>query len=201
MNQDQFEALDHAGALGMSTAYWARAHPDKVAVYDPSGRTKTFAEVNGNANRLVRLFRQSGLRPGDAVALICSNRAEFIEVFAATLRAGLRLTPVNWHLTPEEIAYIVTDCEARALIGEARVGALEAVAAERDSLVLKLAVGGSVSGFAHYDEALASLDGADVPDPVMGNQMLYTSGTTGRPKGVLRAAPLRILAASLAARG
>jgi long-chain acyl-CoA synthetase len=180
------QALEQAAAVGMTYSVWAQVQPNKVAIYDPTGRTRTFAEINANANRLARLFRQHGLKPGDALALVCSNRAEFVEVLAATLRTGLRITPVNWHLTADEIAYIIKDCEAKVVVGEDRVAAVGPAAAECPDLVLKLAVGGPIAGFQDYDAALAPLDGSDIADPVLGNQMMYTSGTTGRPKGVFR---------------
>jgi long-chain acyl-CoA synthetase len=94
----------------------------------------------------VRLFRDRGLVPGDALALVCSNRVEFVEVLAATLRCGLRLTPVNWHLSADEIAYIIRDCEAKALIGEARVATLPQAASACEGPLLKLAIGGRSRG-------------------------------------------------------
>ncbi len=195
------QALEAAAAVGMTTAVWAKVHPDKPAVIDPNGRVRTFAEVNANANRLARLFRQHGLEAGDSLALVCSNRAEFVEVLAATLRAGIRFTPVNWHLTVDEIAYIIKDCEAKILVGEARVASVGAAAEECPGLVLKLAVGGAIPGFVDYDTALAPLDGSDIPDPVLGNSMMYTSGTTGRPKGVFRPVPAVTPQAMYAMRG
>ena len=183
------ETLDQAAAVGMTTAVWARLTPDKVAVVNPDGSSRTFAEVNAVANKLTRLFRQHGLGKGDALAIVCSNRAEFVEVQAATLRSGLRITPVNWHLTADEIAYIVNDCEAKVLVGEARIAILPEVVAQCPNVVLKLAVGGPIAGFQDYEEAIAPFDGSDIPDPVLGNQMMYTSGTTGRPKGVYRENP------------
>ena len=199
--QSQTEELDRAAAVGMNFATWAQWQPDKAAVIDPSGRVKTFAEVNANANRLARLFRAHDLKPGDALALVCSNRAEFVETLAATARSGLRITPVNWHLTPDEIAYIVKDCEAKVLVGEARVAAIGQAAEQCPNLALKLAVGGSIDGFIGYDEAIADLAGEDIDDPVLGNQMLYTSGTTGRPKGVFRTNPAVGSSAVYAQRG
>ncbi|KRB40723.1 acyl-CoA synthase [Phenylobacterium sp. Root700] len=184
------EALEAAAATGMTTAVWAKVHPDKAAVVDPDGKITTFAQINATANKLTRLFRQHGLVAGDSLALVCSNRAEFVAVQAATLRSGLRITPVNWHLTADEIAYIIKDCEAKVLVGEARVATLPAAAAECPGLVLKLAVGGPIADFQDYEAAIAPLDGADITDPVLGNQMMYTSGTTGRPKGVFRPAPV-----------
>ena len=189
------ERLEAAAQVGMTTAVWASVQPDKAAVIDPDGAQHSFAKVNANANRIARLLRQAGLKVGDAVALVCSNRAEFVEVLAATLRAGFRLTPVNWHLTADEIAYIVNDCEARAVFCEARIKACGPAVAQAPDVALKVAVGGDIEGFLNYEEALAGIDASDIPDPVLGNSMLYTSGTTGRPKGVYRAQPVVALQA------
>ena len=104
--------LTDAALVGMTNAVWAQVQPDRVAVYDPDGTAHSFAKINSNANKLARLLRSRGLKAGDAVALVCSNRAEFVETLAATLRAGMRITPVNWHLTADEIGYIIRDCEA-----------------------------------------------------------------------------------------
>ncbi|UTP40214.1 AMP-binding protein [Phenylobacterium sp. LH3H17] len=195
------QALEAAAATGMTTAVWAKVHPDKPAVIDPNGRVRTFAEVNANANRLARLFRQHGLEAGDSLALVCSNRAEFVEVLAATLRAGIRFTPVNWHLTVDEVAYIIKDCEAKVLVGEVRVASVGPAAEQCPDLVLKLSIGGDIPGFVDYDTALAPLDGSDIPDPILGNSMMYTSGTTGRPKGVFRPVPAVTPQAMYAMRG
>ncbi|MBL8772849.1 MAG: AMP-binding protein [Phenylobacterium sp.] len=178
-----------AAATGMTTAMWANLQPDKAAVIDPDGRAVSYADLNAEANRIVRLLRGAGLAAGDAVALVMSNRHEFIAVWAACRRGGFRLTPVNWHLTADEIAYILNDCEAKAVFGEARIATCGPAAAQAPELRLKVAAGGAIDGFQAWDAALAGLDDSDIDDPVLGNQMLYTSGTTGRPKGVYRAAP------------
>ncbi|WP_296448978.1 AMP-binding protein [Phenylobacterium sp.] len=192
---------DAAAATGMTTAMWASLQPDKTAVVDPDGTAITYAELNARANRIVRLLRGAGLAAGDAVAIVMSNRHEFIEVWAACRRGGFRLTPVNWHLTADEIAYILNDCEAKAVFGEARVAACGPAAAQAPGLRAKVAAGGGVEGFQDYDAALAGFDAADIDDPVLGNQMLYTSGTTGRPKGVWRAAPVVPVTGIYALRG
>jgi long-chain acyl-CoA synthetase len=198
---DLAQRLEAAAAVGMTTAVWAQEQPDKAAVIDPDGGTRTFAEVNRNANRIVRLLRAAGLKAGDAVALAMSNRGEFIEIQAATLRGGFRITPINWHLTTDEIPYILNDCEAKALFGEARIAACGPAAAQAPELKLKIAVGGAIDGFQGYEAALAALDGHDIDGPVLGNQMLYTSGTTGRPKGVFRSTPVVTPHAMYALRG
>jgi long-chain acyl-CoA synthetase len=181
------DRLGAAAMSGMTLAVWAEVQGDKAFIHNPDGSTRTFAEVNANANRIVRLLRGKGLKAGDSVALVCSNRAEFVEVMAATRRGGFRMTPVNWHLTTDEIAYIIKDCEAKAVFAEARVASAGPAAAECPDLLAKVTIGGGIPGFLDYDRELAALDGADIDDPVLGNQMMYTSGTTGRPKGVYRA--------------
>jgi long-chain acyl-CoA synthetase len=195
------ERLEAAAMTGMTVAVWAEVQPDKACVVDPDGRTRSYAEVNRNANRLVRLMRNAGLSAGDGVAVLTSNRGEFVEILAACLRGGFRITPVNWHLTTDEVAYILGDCEAKAAFCEARVASSGPAAAQAPGLSLKVAIGGDIDGFLSYDEALASIDGHDIDDPVLGNQMLYTSGTTGRPKGVYRPAPVITPQAMYAMRG
>jgi long-chain acyl-CoA synthetase len=172
-----------AARAGMALAWWAARQPERPALVSPSGR-RSFAELNEGANRLVRALRARGLRAGDAVALLCGNRPEFVETVYACQRGGLRLTPINWHLTAAEVAYIVSDCEAKAVIVDAAVA--PGVSGLLDHTV-RLTVGGPIKSFEPYDAALAGHEGDDIEDPVLGSQMLYTSGTTGRPKGVHRA--------------
>ena len=171
---------------GMRLAHWARVQPEVVAVQSTWG-DRTFEELNANSNRLARALRTRGLRQGDAVAIVCSNRPEFVEVVHACLRAGLRYTPVNWHLTADEVAYIVGDCEAKALLGDTRFAKLMiSAAALSPNATVRLAIGGEIAGFESYDAAIAGQEGGDIDDPKAGFRMLYTSGTTGRPKGVVR---------------
>ncbi|MFO1015245.1 MAG: AMP-binding protein [Caulobacteraceae bacterium] len=181
---DLLEDLRVAAGQGMTTAIWAREKPNHIAVIDPDGTTHSFKKINENANRIVRVLRKAGLEAGDAVALLCSNRAEFIEVRAACQRGGFRLTPVNWHLSTDEAEYIINDCDAKALIAELRYPA--ATEANCPHVRIKLAFNGQAEGFKDYHATIAKEDGSDIPDPTPGGQMLYTSGTTGRPKGVYR---------------
>ena len=118
---------------------------------------------------------------------MCTNGPEFLEVLYAAQRIGLRLTPINFHLTGEEAGYIVENCEAKAFVCSGELGEHVTVAAEagRPGLV-KINTGGYLPGFEMYPSVVAAEDAADIEDPVMGTQMLYTSGTTGRPKGVHR---------------
>jgi long-chain acyl-CoA synthetase len=185
----------------MLLAWWAERQPDVPAVTGPGPTDgRTFAQLNARANQLVRALRRLGVEDGDGVALLCPNRPEFVEVAAATQRAGLRLTTVNWHLTGDEAGYIVADSEARVLVADAALAdiAVGAIAQAQDCPV-RLAVGGAIEGFRPYEDELAAEDPADIDDPSTGSTMLYTSGTTGRPKGVYRreAAPSATAALNL----
>ena len=183
------DASPQPASQGMVLAKWARLIPDAPAVVSPSG-TLSFSELNARANQLARALRRRGLSAGDGVALICANRPEFAEVLYATQRAGLRLTPVNWHLTGGEAAYIVGDCEARAVVADASAAHVAAAAVGGNSrCTVRLAIEGAIPGFEDYAAALSCEDPADLADPELGGTMLYTSGTTGRPKGVYRSEP------------
>ena len=180
------EALLEAMGKGMALSLWATVKPGDPAIISDLG-DRTFAELNARANQLARALRRRGAVPGDAVAMVCSNRPEFAEVLAACQRAGLRLTPVNWHLTADEAGYIVDDCEAKIVVGEARFAdCVRSAADQAPSASVRLSVGGAVDGFESYDPAVAVEDDSDIDDPTIGGTMLYTSGTTGRPKGVRR---------------
>jgi long-chain acyl-CoA synthetase len=180
-------AYKAAAKHGMVLALWADRLGDTPAIVCEHG-DRTFASLNARTNQLVRALRMRGLRPGDSVALMLANRPEWAEVVAATNRAGWRLTPINWHLTGEEAGYILGDCEARAFIADHRFAdaAIEA-AGLVPAAAVRLAIGGDISGFEPYEDALDGEDGSDIDDPLPGTSMLYTSGTTGRPKGVHRA--------------
>ena len=196
---EQLQArLLEAALHGQVASVWADVQPDQVAVIDPWGQ-RTFAQISAAANRLVRALRRLGVGPGDPVAVVCSNRAEMIEILDASMCGGWRLTPVNWRLKREEIAYILDNCGAKAVIVEARFE--EALAAAGDAEVPRRVVLGEAAGFLDYDELLAAEDGADLPDPHVGSVMLYTSGTTGRPKGVYRANPVIIPPTGMSAGG
>jgi long-chain acyl-CoA synthetase len=171
---------------GTLLSWWAEQQPDALAVAGEHGQ-RTFAELDRRANQLVRALRRRGAEPGSAVALMLRNRAEWVEVWAACSRGGYRLTPINWHLTGPEAGYIVDDCGATTFVAGAQQAraAAEAAQAAPGATVL-LAVGGDIGGFEPYEDAVGAEDDAPLDDATPGGQMLYTSGTTGRPKGVTR---------------
>jgi long-chain acyl-CoA synthetase len=176
--------LEQALRTGTVNSLWARVQPDVPAVLSPHG-DRSYAELNAHANQVVRMLRAAGLEPGDGVALLCANRPEFVEVMQATHRSGLRLTPINWHVTADEAAYVVADCGAKALFADTRFAGI-ATAVQLDRSIARFAIAGPISGFADYDEERAKHSAEDVSDARLGTTMLYTSGTTGRPKGVHR---------------
>src|SRR5262249_38793652 len=100
----------------MHPSFHADEAPDRVAVVaEPAGQQLTYGQLEERTNRVAQLLRSLGLREGDNVALVLENRAEFFEVEEGALRMGLYVTPINWHLAPEEAAYIVEDCGASVL--------------------------------------------------------------------------------------
>ena len=177
--------LEQAALQGMVIAHVAARLPDKLAVATPFG-DRTFAQLNRRVNQLARLLRQHGIGSGDSMALVSKNRPAFIEAYLAALRTGIRFTPVNFHLTAEEVGYVIDDCEASVVIYDGTLPTAADAVAHAPRARLKLIVDGAADGFIDYDEALVALPGHDIDDPVRGTQMLYTSGTTGRPKGVYR---------------
>jgi long-chain acyl-CoA synthetase len=183
-----------AVATGMPLAWWARSIPSTPAIISSTGSV-SFAELNGRANQLARAFRRRGLGVGDAVAVLCGNQVEFAETVFAVVRSGLRLTPINRYLTSDEVAYILSDCEAKALVVDGSLAAVAAGALASAPRCQVCFVANTGRGSHELDSrsedfaiARDAEDAADLADPAIGTTMLYTSGTTGRPKGVLRSA-------------
>ena len=151
-----------------------------------SGETVTYAELEERSVRLARVWEDAGLGFGDHVALLIENQARFFEVCWAAQRSGLYYTAINTHLTAEEVAYIVDDCDARAFVTTAAMGpvAEELAPVLPAQVTSRLVIDGLVDGYEPYEDALASVSGDPREAEVEGHAMLYSSGTTGRPKGV-----------------
>jgi long-chain acyl-CoA synthetase len=164
---------------------WAAKTPDKPAlVMAETGRQLTYAELDERSIRLSRHLHAAGLRRGDVVALIADNTPEAYEVYWAVLRSGLYVTAVNHHLSASEAAYIVNDCGARALVVSAAKADLVQAMDGEVAVPVRLAYGGHVPGYASYEDALAVSPTQPLPEQPHGDDFLYSSGTTGRPKGV-----------------
>lgn len=169
--------------------FWtlAQRDPEHLALVEPDGRSWRAGELLADANRLVHALRARGLTQGDCVAVCLPNGAPMIIAYLAAAQAGWYLTPINHHLTAGEIAYIVGDCEAKAFIAGARFGATCRAAADEVGLPAAARIAdGELEGFTPLAALLAGQP-ATLPDNrAAGQVMNYTSGTTGRPKGVRR---------------
>jgi long-chain acyl-CoA synthetase len=171
----------------------ARRHPEQAAfVMATTGETVSFGELEARANRLAHLFRDRGLRRGDHVAIFMENNARYLETAAAAERTGLYYTCINSYLTADELAYIVNDCRARILIAStAKREVASAAAALCPDVELFLMVGGTGDDgpYQPYEETVVAYPADPVADEQLGLAMLYSSGTTGRPKGIARPMP------------
>jgi len=176
----------------MSTvAAIAQKNPDKPALIYGNGETvETYGQLEQRSRRIGHLLRQIGLEPGDGIAAYLANDVEFFDLYWACHRVGLYFTPVNWHLQEDEIQYIVDNCDAKALFAHARFAELaQRVASRSPKLKERFAVGGQIGGFRSLEQALSDVPDAPLADELEGSVMLYSSGTTGKPKGVRRALP------------
>ncbi len=168
----------------------AQHQPDKVAIIHPASGTRvTYRELDAQSNRLAQLLHAQGLRPGDHLALFLENHPLFLAIAWACLRSGLYFTPINRHLSATEAAYIVDDCDARVLIASAALEQTIELGRLTPRCELKLAVGGGVEGFTDYAGAVDPQPATPIAEEAMGTLMLYSSGTTGKPKGVKRPRP------------
>jgi long-chain acyl-CoA synthetase len=193
--------------------FWAIAQedPDHLALVEPDGTEITAGELLGRANQLVHGLRQAGLQPGDAIAMVLPNGSEVFELYLAALQAGWYLVPINHHLVGAEIAYILEDCEAKAFVGHGRFADICVAAAKEVDFPAEasFSVGsggsegsegsvgsvgsegsgrsGGIPGFRSYQDLKDGQPASLPEDRTTGAVMNYTSGTTGRPKGVRRA--------------
>ncbi|HET6810118.1 MAG TPA: AMP-binding protein, partial [Acidimicrobiales bacterium] len=179
----------------MYAAEHARTHPDQPAlIMGSTGETVTYAEYEARSNRLAQLFRAQGLRRRDHVAYFLENHPRYLELQGGAERTGLYYTLVNSYLSAEEVAYIVNDCRARVFVTSAAKREV-AVAAAADCpdverfLMVGVGAGEAPAPFESYEEAVGRFPAEPVADEQLGAALLYSSGTTGRPKGILRPLP------------
>jgi long-chain acyl-CoA synthetase len=159
---------------------------DAPALVDDFGST-SWRELDLRVDRLIHALRGAGLRSGDTIALLSGNRRELYELMAAAAHASWRYVPVNWHWAPEEIAYVLQNSDAVGLLADARFAELaQATCARADCppLRVRALVGGAAPGFLDYEALIAAAPAGPAGDVGLGGPMVYTSGTTGRPKGV-----------------
>jgi long-chain acyl-CoA synthetase len=170
---------------------FAQSTPDKPAVISAAtGEQVSYAELEDRSIRFANLLRASGLVTGDVFAVLAENHVRYFELFWAAMRAGYYVTFINRHLTGEEIAYQVTDSEAKVFVAtRALADQAQSAAGLIDPAVSKLMIDGIAPGFASYEEALAGASPVRPERQPRGDGLVYSSGTTGRPKGIKR--PLR----------
>ncbi len=171
----------------------ALSQPDKPAiVMASSGGTVTFGEYEARSNRVAHLLRDAGLRRGDHIAVLMENSPQLLEIEGGAERTGLYYTLINTYLGAEEVTYVVANSHAKVLFSSAaKREVAEAAAAKCPDLdrILITGSGPLPAGWEPYDALVAACPAAPVPDESLGTAMLYSSGTTGQPKGILRALP------------
>jgi fatty-acyl-CoA synthase/long-chain acyl-CoA synthetase len=166
----------------------ARTQPDKIA-YQMAGTGKaiTYRELDELSNQGAQLFRSLGLKAGDHIALLIENRLAFMEICWAAQRSGLYYTAISRYLTQDEIAYIVKDCGAKAVITSPKCAdAIKGLVSDAPGAPLFFMIDEPLPGFRSWDNEAIVQPTTPIPDEVAGYDMLYSSGTTGRPKGIKR---------------
>lgn len=169
---------------------WAAIQPEKLAVRMADGEALTYGELHERAQRVAHWLRGLGLREGDCVALLLENRIETFELWWGARRAGLYYVPISTHLTAEEVTYLLRNSGSRLLVASAataRVAAEAAAVLGAEALPHRFTVGADVPGFQRYEPAVGACSAADdLPQGSMGREFMYSSGTTGFPKGIKR---------------
>jgi long-chain acyl-CoA synthetase len=164
----------------------AATTPDKPAfIMASTGAITTYRELDDRSNQIARMFRDRGLTVGDHIAIFMENNPAFFEICWAAQRSGLYYTAISSRLTAPEAAYIVNDCEARILVtSRAKADVAAELAGTIPKVDSRFMVDGTVDGFESLEEAMAAQPAEPLDDEAEGADMLYSSGTTGRPKGI-----------------
>ncbi|MEG1451496.1 acyl-CoA synthetase [Brevundimonas sp.] len=168
----------------MHPSHYARLTPDKPAVImAASGERLSFGQMEADSNRAAQLFRSLGLKPGDAVAAYLPNIPAYFSVAWAAQRSGLYFVALSSRLTLEEVDYIARDSGAKVIVAGAELENTASLPARLSGLAL-FTIGGPVAGFRSWEEATQAMPSERIADEIAGGEMLYSSGTTGRPKGI-----------------
>jgi len=164
----------------------ALENPDKPVIYMAnSDRVVTEIELEDRANQVARLLRSLGLKPGDHIALMMENCPEFIIICLAAFRSGIFFTPISTHLKKDEIEFIVNNSSAKTLFtSNAMAGIANEVLNLTSHLTARYMINGAIDGYDSLEDVLTEHSTDPIPDQTLGNFMFYSSGTTGRPKGI-----------------
>lgn len=156
-----------------------------AVVMAASGEIITYGQLEERSLRVARMLHDAGLRAGDHIAVMLENHPRYFEIFWGAIRSGLYLTPINWHLKVDEAGYIVRDCGATAFFTSSAVSEVAAqLEPQLDNVRLRLMLDGTVPGYDSYEDAIAKFPAEPLADQTEGSIMFYSSGTTGRPKGI-----------------
>jgi long-chain acyl-CoA synthetase len=162
----------------------AAATPDKAAVIvAETGAITTYAELNAASNRAAHFFRAKGLLADDTVAFFLDNTPDYFSLAWGAQRSGLRFVCISSKLTADEVDYILTDSGAQLIVAS---GSLAGTALALTAAIERYAINGTITGFADWPSAVATMPTTPIADETAGQGMLYSSGTTGRPKGIIR---------------
>ena len=174
----------------MHPSVHAGTHPDKPAlIVAETGETISYAALDARSNRAAQLFRSRGLAIGDTIALFLDNIPEFYDLVWGAQRAGLVYVCVPSRLTAPEVEYIVRDSGARLVVASAAMTVVATQLAAPLADCARLMIGGTAPGWERWETAVATMSDTPIADERAGVDMLYSSGTTGRPKGVRVALP------------
>lgn len=160
----------------------AAERPDSLAfVMAASGTSLTYRQLDEQSNRLAHLLRSRGVQAGDSIVLVMENRIEWPVVVAAGMRSGLYVTPVNWHLTPGELAALLAEAKPAAVVTSGSLAEAVAAALPNGHAAVALCTD-QAEGFMHLATEIASQPATPIADELFGARVLYSGGTTGRPK-------------------
>ena len=170
--------------------FWklAEENPDGLAIVEADGTELTNAEVLNRVNQISHALRALGAQDGDVVATMTYNSAALLEIYMAAVQIGMYVTPINNSLAAPEVSYILDNCEAKAFFAADRFGERAAKAADLAGLPAnaRISTHGSIDGFETLDDFVAAQPTTAPENRLSGAAMQYTSGTTGKPKGVRR---------------
>jgi long-chain acyl-CoA synthetase len=162
----------------------AAATPDKAAIIvAETGAVTTYAALDAASNRVAQFFRSRGLVAGDAVAFFLENTPDYFALAWGAQRSGLHFVCISSKLTASEVDYILADSGAQLLVAGA---SLAPVALALTASIDRFSLGGPMDGFKMWEDAIATMPSTPIADEKAGQGMLYSSGTTGRPKGIIR---------------